>query len=132
MMASMDFTPQVLASTGLMYAWAQGAHRILLDRDRDVRDRIKVGRRMIYLMALDPDDIASIPAPGVAPGSLAAELHEPWQVAFSDQGSDSDQISAVLYVYGSLQMAALAAEGEKILRRELGSATPGSGPLTKQ
>ncbi|WP_419708009.1 hypothetical protein [Promicromonospora sp. NFX87] len=130
----MDFTPQILANSGLMHAWAQGAHRILLDADRNARDRIKIGRRMIYLMALDPDNIAGIPEIGTAPEALPAELHECWQLAFSDDDADTDtdRLSAVLYVYGTLQMAAAALEGEKILYRELGSSTPTTGLLARQ
>lgn len=117
-MAGMEITTQILDDPDLMSAYVEGSQRILFDEHREVDERIHAGCSLVFLATLDADD--GVPAWGTVPPSLPHELREAWAMAFSDH-DEQLRVAAVLDVYDGLAQAALAREGEEILRRELGS-----------
>lgn len=113
-MAGMDLTPQILDSPELTAAWVEGSQRIMSDPDRDAGARADAACALLHFLTHGDHDGRR----GSIPTTLPAELHDTWQTAFSDRDG-AERLPAALAIYQHYANAALADDGDEILRREL-------------
>lgn len=114
-----ELDPVLFDDDDLFAAWVTGAQRILHDESREAAERVHAGGTLATLATHTPGQ--PVPAWGTIPASLPAGLHETWTAVFDDDGVVEHRLAAALALYRALAEAALAEEGEEILRREMGS-----------
>lgn len=110
----MDLTPQILDSPERLAAWVEDSQRVMRDPAQDAGDRADAACALAHLLTHGKHDGRR----GSIPTTVSAELHETWQLAFSDRDGD-ERLPAALAIYHHVVDADDAAEGDEILRREL-------------